>query len=154
MLTPRWDQDGLKTGPRRVQERQKSDTFFVLIFDSFWGRLGVVLGPILGAKIDQNPKEIWEKSGAFFVLIFDSFGGRLGVVLGIVLGAKSTQKAKGVWQFSILFSILFFDGFKMAPRPFQEGSWGALGSSWGGSWAALGGSWALFGGSWGAFEPS
>ena len=51
-LTPRWAQDRLKTGPRRVQERSKSHAFFVLIFDSFWGRLGVVLGPIWGAKID------------------------------------------------------------------------------------------------------
>ena len=51
-LTPRRAQDGLKTGLRRVQERSESDVFFVMIFDSFWGRLGVVLGPILGAKID------------------------------------------------------------------------------------------------------
>ena len=51
---PRWAQDGLKTGPRRFQERSKSHAFFVLIFDSFWGRLGVVLGPILGAKIDPK----------------------------------------------------------------------------------------------------
>ena len=57
-LTPRWAQDGLKTGPRRVQERSKSHAFFVLIFDSFWGRLGVVLGPIWGAKID--PKSFLE----------------------------------------------------------------------------------------------
>jgi hypothetical protein len=48
---PRWAQDGPKTGPRRVQERLKSHAFFVLIFDSFWGRLGVVLGPIWGPKI-------------------------------------------------------------------------------------------------------
>ena len=50
-LTPRWAQDGLKTGPRRVQERSKSDAFFVLIFDSFGGRLGLDLGPIWGSKI-------------------------------------------------------------------------------------------------------
>ena len=53
-MTPRWAQDRLKTGPRRVQERSKSHAFFVLIFDSFWGRLGVVLGPILGAKIEPK----------------------------------------------------------------------------------------------------
>ena len=38
----RWAQDGLKTRPRRVQERSKSNAFSVLIFVSFWGRLGVV----------------------------------------------------------------------------------------------------------------
>ena len=51
-LSPRWAQDGLKTDPRRVQERSITHAFFVLIFDSFRGRLGVVLGPILGAKIE------------------------------------------------------------------------------------------------------
>ena len=53
-LTPRWAQDGLKTGPRRVQERSKSHAFFGLIFDSFGGRLGVVLELILGSKIDPQ----------------------------------------------------------------------------------------------------
>ena len=52
-LTPRWAQDGLKTGPRRVQERSKSHAFFVLIFDSFWGRLGRLLGPFWEAKSGQ-----------------------------------------------------------------------------------------------------
>ena len=51
-----WPQDGPKMAPRPVQDGskrdQKSHAFFVLIFDSFWGRLGVALGPILGAKID------------------------------------------------------------------------------------------------------
>ena len=55
-LTPRWvprsPQDRSKTGPRAT----KSDAFFVLIFDSFWGRLGVVLGPILGANIDPTSR--------------------------------------------------------------------------------------------------
>ena len=55
-LSPRWAQDGLKTGRRRVQERSITHAFFVLIFDSFRGRLGVVLGPILGAKIDPKSK--------------------------------------------------------------------------------------------------
>ena len=46
----------------------------------------------------------------------------------------------------------------MAPRPFQEGSWGGLGSSWGGlgvvlegSGVALGRSGGLLGRSWGSF---
>ena len=51
-LTPRWAQDGLKTGSRRVQERSKNHACFVLIIESFGGRLGVVLGPIWGTKID------------------------------------------------------------------------------------------------------
>ena len=53
-LTPRWAQDRLKTGPRRLQEGLKNDTFFVLIFDSFWGRLGVVLVAVLGSQIDPK----------------------------------------------------------------------------------------------------
>ena len=70
-MTPRWAQDGLKTGPRRVQERSKSHAFFVLIFDSFWGRLGVVWGPIWGAKID--PKSLLELNldGLDFDLVID-----------------------------------------------------------------------------------
>ena len=44
----------LKTGLRRVQERQKNDAFVVLIFDSFWGRLGVFFGVVLGSKIDPK----------------------------------------------------------------------------------------------------
>ena len=96
-LTPRWAQDGLKTGPRRVQERSKSHAFFVLIFDSFWGRLGVVLGPIWGAKID--PKSLrrftldgldidlvigWSQDGSKTVPrgLLGGFLGRLGGVLG------------------------------------------------------------------------
>ena len=47
-LTPTWAQDGLKTGLRRVQERSKRDAFFILIFDSFWGRLGLALGSSWG----------------------------------------------------------------------------------------------------------
>ena len=38
-----------------------------MIFDSFWGRLGVVLGGVLGAKID--PKS--EGSLTIFDLDFD-----------------------------------------------------------------------------------
>ena len=53
-MTPRWAQDGLKTGPRRVQERSKSHAFFVLIAFSFWGRLWIVLGFISGSKIDPQ----------------------------------------------------------------------------------------------------
>ena len=53
-LTPRWAQDRLKTGPRRVQERSKSHAFFVLNFESFWNRLGLVWGVALGSKIDQK----------------------------------------------------------------------------------------------------
>ena len=46
--SPRSLQDRSKTGPRAI----KSDAFFVLIFVSFWGRFGIVWGPILGTKID------------------------------------------------------------------------------------------------------
>ena len=70
-MTPRWAQDGLKTGPRRVQERSKSHAFFVLIFDSFWGRLGVVLGPMLGAKIDQKSLHQLTLDGLDFDLVID-----------------------------------------------------------------------------------
>ena len=48
-MTPRCAQDRLKTDIRRVQERQTNDAFFDLIFDSFGGRLGVVLGAVLGS---------------------------------------------------------------------------------------------------------
>ena len=63
-LTPRWAQDRLKTGSRRVQERSKSYAFFVLIFDSFWGRFGVVLGPIWAPKSTSKkcrflPSGVW-----------------------------------------------------------------------------------------------
>ena len=50
LVTPRWAHDGLKTGPRQAQERSKSSACFVLNFDSFGGRLGVVLGPIWAPK--------------------------------------------------------------------------------------------------------
>ena len=70
---PRWAsrsaQDRLKTGPRRVQERQKSDALFVMIFVSFWGRLGVVLGPILGVKIDPKSLHRFRVSGLDFDLV-------------------------------------------------------------------------------------
>jgi hypothetical protein len=96
-LTPRWAQDRLKTGPRRVQERSKSHACFVLIFDSFWGRLGVVLGPILGSKI--VPKSLrrfrvdrldidlvidWSQDGLKTAPrgLLGGFLGRLGGVLG------------------------------------------------------------------------
>ena len=46
-MGPRW----LETGPRRVQERSKSHALLVLIFVSFWNRLGVVLGLMFGSKI-------------------------------------------------------------------------------------------------------
>ena len=52
--TPRWAQDRLKAGPRRVQERYKSDAFVVLIFDSFWDRLGIVLGAVWDSQIDPK----------------------------------------------------------------------------------------------------
>ena len=68
-MTPRWAQDGLKTGSRRVQERSKSHAFFVLIFDSFWGRLGVVLGSIWGAKIDPKSEGSLRKIGLVFDLV-------------------------------------------------------------------------------------
>ena len=64
--TPRWAQDRLKTGLRRLQERQKSDAFFVLIFDSFWSRLGVVV--VLGAKIDPKSEGSFGKIGLDFDL--------------------------------------------------------------------------------------
>ena len=53
-LTPRRAQDGLKTGPRRVQERQKSDAFFVLIFNSFWVVLGSFWDPFWEPKSSQK----------------------------------------------------------------------------------------------------
>ena len=104
-MTPRWAQDGLKTGPRRVQERSKSHAFFVLIFDSFWGRLGVVLGPIWGSKIDPPKVQVFTLRGLDFDLVIDwsqdgsktvprgllgGFLGRLGASwggLGPLLGA-------------------------------------------------------------------
>ena len=52
-------------------------------FDSFWVRLGVVLGGVWGFK-----------EFAFFVLIFVSFWDRLGVVWGVVLGAKIDAKGR------------------------------------------------------------
>ena len=70
-MTPRWAQDRLKTGPRRVQERSKSHVFFVSIFESFWGRLGVVLGPMLGAKIDPNIFHAFNPRGLDFDLVID-----------------------------------------------------------------------------------
>ena len=60
---PRSPQDRSKTGPRAI----KNDAFFVLIFDSFWGRLGVVLGALLSSKID--PKSFLEF--ILFRLVFD-----------------------------------------------------------------------------------
>ena len=65
LFTPRRAQDGLKTGPRRVQERSKSHAFFVLNFDSFWGRLGRLLGPFWEPKSGQvGPKMRLEPSFA------------------------------------------------------------------------------------------
>ena len=65
--TPRWAQDRLKTGPRRLQERQKSDAFSVLIFYPFGGRFGVVWGVVLGAKIDAKGRHRF----TIFDLVFD-----------------------------------------------------------------------------------
>jgi hypothetical protein len=68
-LTPRWvprsPQDRSKTGPRAT----KSDAFFVLIFVSFWGRLGVVFGPIWGAKIDPKTLPTIDPERPFFDLV-------------------------------------------------------------------------------------
>ena len=49
--------------------RSKSHAFFVLIFDSFWGRLGVVLGPILGTKIDPKIFHLFTLGGLDFDLV-------------------------------------------------------------------------------------
>ena len=67
--TPRRAQDRLKTDPRRVQERQKSDAFFVFIFDSFFYRFGVVLGAVLGAKIDPKSQGRLAKVHVVFDLV-------------------------------------------------------------------------------------
>ena len=120
-MTPRWAQDGLKTGSRRVQERSKSHAFFVLIFESFWGRLGVVSGAVLGAKI--VPKSLrrlrvdrldidlvidWSQDGSKTVPrgLRRGFLGRLGGLLG------------PLWR--VLGNF----------RAVLRGSWAALGSSW------------------------
>ena len=112
-MTPRWSQDGLKTGPRRVQERSKSHAFFVLIFESFWGRLGVVLGPMLGAKIDQKSFHQLTLDGLDFDLVIDwSQDGSKTVPRGLLGGS---------------WAVL-------------GGSWAALGgAALGPSWDGLGG---------------
>ena len=108
-MTPRWAQDGLKTGPRRVQERSKSDAFFVLIFDSFGGRLGVVWGAVLDSKIDPKGRHRFAifavHATCVCVSVWIELWGRLGAVLG---GSWATLG--GSWA------------------PFG-GSWGAFGSS-------------------------
>ena len=95
-MTPRWAQDGLKTGPRRVQERSKSHAFFVLNFESFWGRLGVVLGPILGAKIDPKSEGSLGKIGLVFDLVVGwSQDGSKTVPRGLLGGSEAVLG--GVW---------------------------------------------------------
>ncbi len=110
---PRWAQDRLKTGPRRVQERSKSDAFFVLIFDSFWDRLWGRLGAPLGTPSRPKIRREFGKTRS----CFRSYDGMVprwlqdrskrapGGGLGPLLGALGCSRA--------LFG----------------GSWGALGSS-------------------------
>ena len=130
-LTPRWAQDRLKTGPRRVQERSKSHAFFVLIFDSFWGRLGVVLGVVLGSKIDPKSLGRLTLGGLDFDLVIGWSQDGPKIVPRALLG--------GSWV--VLGGVL-------------GRSWGLLGplwAVWGGFWAVLMGSWAAFGSSWALF---
>ena len=68
-LTPRRAQDGLKTGPRRVQERQKSDAFFVLIFNSFWVVLGSFWDPFWEPKSTPRPCQPLARSDLVFDLV-------------------------------------------------------------------------------------
>ena len=100
-----------KIDPRSLQDRSKSDVFFVLIFDSFWGRLRVVLGVVLGTKID--PKT--EGSLIIFDLDFD-------LVVGWSQDSSKTVP-RGLLEGS--WVVL-------------GGSWGRLGGVWGRSWALWG----------------
>ena len=110
-MPPRWAQDRLKTGPRRVQERSKSHAVFVLIFDSFWGHLGVVLGPIWGAKIDPKSE------GSL---------GKIDLDFDLVVG-WSQDSSKTVPR-----------GLLEGSWVVLGGSWGRLGGVWGRSWALWG----------------
>jgi len=72
-LTPRRAQDPLKTGPRRVQERQQ----FMHISSCFLNRLGVglgvVLAHILAAKIDPRPCRQLTGDGLVLDLVIGCF---------------------------------------------------------------------------------
>ena len=110
-LTPGWGprspQDRSKTGPRAI----KSDAFFVLIFDSFWCRFGVVLGGILSSKIDSRPCRPLTRSDLVFDLVIRWSQDSSKTVPRGLLG--------GSWVVLV-------------------GSWGRLGGVLGRSWGLLG----------------
>ena len=121
-------QNRLKTGLRRVQERYKSDAFFVLIFDSFWGRLGVVLGGVLGSKIDPKILHFLTSDGL----------GRSGFRSCCLMVPRWPQDRSKRAPGGVLGRL----GGVLGPL------WGVLGCFWfvlRGSWAALGSYWVIFG---------
>ena len=119
--SPRSTQDRSKTPPRGI----KKDAFFVLIFDSFWDRLEVVLGSILGAKID--PKSLLELNLNHFVfdlVVSCSQDGPKTVPRGLLGGSWAVLG--GSWA--------ALGGF-----------WTPFGQSWGSFWIIWGSCWDLWG---------
>ena len=81
---------------RLVQERSNSHAFFVLNFYSFGGRLGVVLGPMLGAKIDPKSLGKLTPGGLDFDLVIDwSQDGLKTVPRGLLGGPWAALGALG-----------------------------------------------------------
>ena len=113
---------GSQNGARRpCKINEKSDAFFVLIFDSFWGRLGVVLGPIWGAKIDSKSEREFGKNRSCFRscgrMVPRWLQDRPKRALGGVLGRLGGSLGPSLAGLGGLLGVL-------------RGSWAALGDSW------------------------